>query len=118
MVRPKRKREKAMSNAYNYLVFGDGSKVDNGSAAYANKDLWLWFKGFTMPEAAAIAFNKQKLETIDYVYGAHMTRYHGFTDCNVISQDADGIVAIRLNGANSSVEPEQKNIYPTSSPTE
>lgn len=106
-----------MSDVYNYLVFGDGTRIDNGSAAYANKDLWLYFKDMTMQEAAMIAFDKQKLETIDYVYGGHMRRYHGFTDCNVISQDEDGTTMIRLNGKNSSVEPEQKSIYPVTSPT-
>ncbi len=66
------------------LFLNDGTIIENGRAGYAEGLLWLYMPGYTMQDAAAIAFDHQKTERIEFQYGEMTDTYSGFTVCRGI----------------------------------
>jgi hypothetical protein len=78
--------------------------IEDGNAGYAQGFLWLWFTGYTMPQAAAILFDPSKTARIIYQYGEMQDEYTGYTNCTNISIDTDGqIAACMTKGDESNV---------------
>lgn len=67
----------------------DGTIIQ-GIAACAQGFLWLYFKGYTMQQAATLFLDEEKTGHITFTQGEAQTDYEGFTDCRVIQIDADG----------------------------
>ena len=66
------------------LILADGTEIENGRAGYADGYLWLWMPGYTMAEAAAVAFNPLKTGRIVYQYGEMEDEYEHFTNCTTL----------------------------------
>ena len=77
------------------LILTDGQVINGGSAGLADGYLWLWFTGFSLQDAAAIAFNPSKTARIIYHYGDDMEEvYTGYTNCVSLGIDAGGEVSV------------------------
>lgn len=73
------------------LILADGTRIENGTAGYASGFLWLKLQDYTMQEAAAIAFDPEKTETILFQYGEMEDEYNGFTECRTLLKDEDAV---------------------------
>ena len=80
------------------LILKDGTTIENGRAGYAEGTLWLYLPGFTMPDAAAIAFDYQKTERIEFQYGEMSDTYSGFTTCRGLMA-REGEIAVCMTRA-------------------
>ena len=76
------------------LILKDGTIIENGRAGYAEGFLWLWLPGYTMQQAAALAFDATKTARIVFQYGEMEDVYEGFTNCVNIMSDFDGLVSL------------------------
>ena len=76
------------------LIMNDGTIIENGSAGYAEGCLWLKLPGYTMQQAAALAFDDEKTSRVVFQYGEMSDTYEGFTNCVNINQDYDGLVSV------------------------
>lgn len=76
------------------LILNDGEVIEDGRAGYSGGFLWLWFTGYTLPQAAVIFFNPEKTERILFQFGEMEKEYTGFTVCTHISIDMDGKVSV------------------------
>ena len=77
------------------LILKDGQVINGGSAGLSDGFLWLWFTGFSLQEAAAIAFDSSKTAKIIYHYGTDMEEvYTGYTNCVNLGIDASGEVSV------------------------
>ena len=66
------------------LILNDGTVIENGRAGYDAGFLWMYLPGYTMQEAAAIAFDYQKTERIEFKYGEMSDVYDRFIICRGI----------------------------------
>ena len=77
------------------LILNDGTIIEGGNAGLSSAhNLWMWFTGFTMMQAAAIFFNPQNTAKIVFQYGEMEVEYEGYTNCTSISIDMDGKVSV------------------------
>ena len=77
------------------LTLNDGTIIDNGSAGLSSGFLWLYLPGYTIQQAAAIAFDNNKTAVIVFDYGDMSDTYEGYTVCTTISE-ADGQASVCL----------------------
>lgn len=76
------------------LILNDVITIENGTAGASDGLLWCWFTGYTMQEAAVIFFEPENTRKIVFQYGEMEDTYEGYTDCRVLSQDADGRISV------------------------
>lgn len=82
------------------LIMNDETVIENGRAGYADGHLWLWFPGFTIQNAAAIAFDPEKTSRIVFHYGEKLEDvYEGFTNCVRIMAEENEIAVCMTKGA-------------------
>ena len=82
------------------LILNDGTVIEGGEAGYSQGFLWLFLPGYTMQQAAAIAFDKNKTAVIVFEYGEMEDRYEGYTNCTSISEN-DGQANVCLEKGES-----------------
>ncbi len=75
------------------LILKDGTIIE-GTAGYSMGFLWLYFRGYTLLQAAEIFSDADKTETIEFKYGANSDLYEGYTECRNIMTDADGRLSV------------------------
>ena len=78
------------------LILKDNTTIENGEAGYAGGFLWLYFKGYTIAEAAAIFTDPEKTGKIVFQYGQMEDIYEDYTDCRVLNMDGDGKISVCL----------------------
>lgn len=78
------------------LILKSGITIENGTAGYAEGNLWFHFTGMTLPVAASMFFDPENTELIRYQYGEMEDRYEGFTYCRQISISTDGQISVCL----------------------
>ena len=78
----------------NRLILNDGSVIEGGRAGYSDRFLWLFFKGYTMQQAAMVFFDPSKTAKIIYQYGEMESMFNGFTVCLSLMTDADGEISV------------------------
>lgn len=76
------------------LILNDGTEIEDGEAGYSEGALWCWFREYTMAEASAIFFDKEKTKVIRFQYGEDEDRYEGFTECRRLMEDEDGKISV------------------------
>ena len=76
------------------LVLNDGTTIENGEAGYSEGSLWLWIRGRTISDVAAIFFDASKTSRITFQFGDDQQTYEGFTNCTSLSVGTDGIVSV------------------------
>ena len=77
------------------LILNDDTVIENGEAGLSSaNNLWVWFTGRTMMEAAAIFFNPVKTERIVFQYGEMEDAYTGYTVCRNMMIDGDGNMSV------------------------
>ena len=76
------------------LILNDGTMIENGRAGYSEGYLWLYFTGYTLPEAGSIFFDQTKTASIIFQYGEMEDVYNGFTVCRNLMIDMDGNVSV------------------------
>ena len=76
------------------LILNDGTVIENGEAGQTPLNLWLWFGGMTLQEAAALFFDTEKTETITFQYGEMEDIYEGYTSCARLEIDTDGKITV------------------------
>ena len=69
------------------LILNDGTVIENGEAGFSQGFLWLFLPGYTMQQAAAVAFDQNKTAVIVFEYGEMEDRYEGYTNCTSISEN-------------------------------
>ena len=67
------------------ITLNDGTIIDGGSAGCSEGFLWLYLPGYTIQQAAAIAFDTDKTAVIVFDYGEMSDTYEGYTNCTSIS---------------------------------
>ena len=73
------------------LILNDGTVIDGGYAGMSSRgNLWLWFTGCTMAQAAAMFLDPEKTERIVSKAGDTEDVYEGYTSCTNINVDANG----------------------------
>lgn len=82
------------------LILNDGTVIENGEAGYSQGFLWLFLPGYTMQQAAAIAFDTNKTAVIVFEYGEMEDRYEGYTNCTSLSEN-DGQANVCLKKGES-----------------
>lgn len=80
-----------MEELMNCLVMADGTVLEASSCGYADKNLWCWVSGKTMPECFAIFNDPEKISEITVLYTTSGIRYKGFTDMITIRKGSDGL---------------------------
>lgn len=77
------------------ITLYDGTIIDGGSAGLSSGFLWLYLPGFTIQQAAAIALDPNKIQSIVFEYGEMTDTYTGYTVCTNISE-SDGQASVCL----------------------
>lgn len=77
------------------LTLHDGTVIDNGSAGFSSGFLWLYLPGYTIQQAAGIAFDTNKTAVIVFEYGDMADTYEGYTVCTSVSE-VDGQASVCL----------------------
>lgn len=82
------------------LVFHDGSQLENAEAGAVQDMLTLFLKDtLTMSQAAALAFNTEKLSVITFQYGEMDDVYEGYTQLKTLTNDPyDGVIMTLVRG--------------------
>lgn len=78
------------------LILNDSTIIEDGEAGYSQGALWLWFGGYTLPEAAGIVFSPGKTAKICFQYGEMEDEYTGFTECISLQIDSEGRISACL----------------------
>lgn len=80
------------------LILNDGTEIENGDAGLSSiGNLWLWFTGYTMMQAAALFLNPEKTAQITFWRTEDaVDTYEGYTNCTNINIDANGRISICL----------------------
>lgn len=78
------------------LILNNKIIIENGSAGYSGGFLWLYFAGYTLPEAGAIFFDPSNTAKIVFQYGDMEDTYDGFTVCTNLMIDSDGSISVCL----------------------
>lgn len=78
------------------LILKSGITIEDGTAGYAEGNLWCRFTGMTLPVAASMFFDPANTSVIRYQYGEMEDLYEGFTSCVHISIDTEGRVSVCL----------------------
>ena len=76
------------------LILKDGTTIEGGEAGQTPVNLWLWFSGYTLQEAAAMFFDTEKTEEITFQYGEMQSIYRGYTNCTQLDIGTDGTVSV------------------------
>lgn len=69
------------------LMLGDGTIVEGGSAGLASGELFLWFPGYTMQQAAEKAFAPAIMCRVLWAAGEDEEIYTGYTECYGLRRD-------------------------------
>lgn len=77
------------------LILNDGTIIPNGEAGLSGGSLWLYLPGYTIQQAAAVAFDSSKTAVIVFDYGDMSDTFNGYTSCVNISAD-DGQASVCL----------------------
>ena len=64
------------------LILNDGTVIEDGEAGLSSSgNLWLWFGGYTMMQAAAMFFDPEKTEKITFYRTEEaITDFEGYTN--------------------------------------
>lgn len=76
------------------LILADGTRIEDGTAGYAEGFLWCYLQGLSMAEAGVLFFDPAKTARIVFEYGEMSDTYEGMTDCRLIRMDTDGAIAV------------------------
>ncbi len=77
------------------VVLNNGTVIDDGSVGLSDGFLWLFMPGYTMQDAAAVAFNPEAVRRIIWQAGDDEYVYTGYTVCTNIGAE-DGRIAVCL----------------------
>lgn len=77
------------------LILNDGTIIPNGEAGLSQGFLWLYLPGFTIQQAAAVAFDTNKTSVIVFDYGDESETFNGYTSCKNLSAE-DGQASVCL----------------------
>ena len=77
------------------IILHDETVIEDGSAGLSSGFLWLYLPGYTIQQAAAIAFDPTKTAVIVFEYGEMSDTYNGYTTCTQVSED-DGAASVCL----------------------
>ena len=83
------------------LILKDGTTINDGGAGHAGRTLWLYIPQMTMQDAAALAFDPGKTDTIVHEYGDKQDTYDGFTRCTQLLAGEDGTITIGMEKGES-----------------
>ena len=73
----------------------DGTVIENGEAGKTSSSLWLFMPGYTMQQAAAVAFDSNKTSVIVFEYGEMTDTFNGYTSCvNISAEDGQASVCL------------------------
>lgn len=73
------------------LILNDGTVIEGGSAGMSSEgNLWLWFTGYTMAQAAMMFLDPEKTARIIFRGGDVEDVYEGYTNCTNINRDGSG----------------------------
>lgn len=78
------------------LILNDETIIEDGEAGYSQRNLWLWFTGYTLQEAALMFFDPSKTSHIVFQYGEMEDEYDGYTNCISLQIDVDNRISICL----------------------
>lgn len=80
------------------LILNDGTVIEGGEAGLSSSgNLWLWFTGYTMMQAAMMFFDPEKTEKITFYRTEEASDdYEGYTNCTNISIEKNGRLSICL----------------------
>lgn len=77
------------------LILNDGTIIPNGEAGLSGGFLWLYLPGYTIQQAAAVAFDSNKTSVIVFDYGDLTDTFNGFTSCvNISAEDGQSSVCL------------------------
>lgn len=86
------------------LILADGTRIEDGTAGYAEGFLWCYLQGLSMAEAGALFFDPAKTARIIFEYGEMSDTYDGMTECRSIRMDPDRQIAVCMTkGAEADV---------------
>ena len=77
------------------LILNDGTIIPNGEAGLSGGFLWLYIPGYTIQQAAAVAFDQTRTAVIVFDYGEMSDTYTGYTVCTQVAE-SDGIASVCL----------------------
>lgn len=80
-----------------YLKTSKNQILSDCSAGATTDNLWLYLKGWTLAEAADLAFDQESLERIEFHYGSLHTTFDGYTKATAVIDRGDRI-EVRLAG--------------------
>ena len=73
------------------IVLNDGTEIEDGTAGISSGgNLWIYFTGFTMMQAAMMFLDQEKTEKIVFIGGETEYTYEGYTNCVNLSLDETG----------------------------
>ena len=73
------------------LILNDGTVIEGGNAGMSSSgNLWLWFTGYTMAQAAMMFLDPEKTARIIFRGGEEDEVYEGYTNCININKDESG----------------------------
>ena len=73
------------------LILNDGTEIAGGNAGLSSEgNLWLWFSGFTMMQAAMMFLDPEKTARIIFRGIDAEDIYEGYTNCTNMNVDANG----------------------------
>ena len=80
------------------LILNDGTVIEGGEAGLSsNGNLWLWFTGYSIMQAAMMFFDPEKTNRITFNQpGDVNTVYEGYTNCTSISIENNGQLSVCL----------------------
>ena len=83
------------------LVLKDGTIIEEGRAGYDDGTLTLYFSGYSFLDAAVMMNDPAKTEKITFQFGEEEAVYTGFTKCNGMIMDSDGVICVFLERGES-----------------
>lgn len=78
------------------LILNNSTVIENGECGYAQGNLWCWFTGYTLQQAATLFLDPSLTSHIVYQYGDMQDAFDGFTNCVSLQVDIDGRVSVCL----------------------
>ena len=77
------------------LKLNDGTIIPDGEAGLSGGFLWSYLPGYTIQQAAAVAFDANKTSVIEFDYGDMEDTFTGYTACvNISAEDGQASVCL------------------------
>lgn len=86
-----------------YLKLANNRILEDCQAGATESSLWLYLKGMTMADAAALAFDKEALKRIEFHYGLLHTTHEDYDTVTAI-MDRGSVIEVCLTGGRTTEE--------------